>query len=241
MINKNKKRIKRYFLLMSIFMLPLAASAESTCSVEPFSSEVSQGDTASLSLLLHTDDLNAPFEVNLGNLPDAVESGFLKKENMETIGNVKKIPLIVQTKENAQIGSFMISVIYKTSTIKESICQFNLEVNKKILGKPASQISQTVVKTISSGVLSTSTSDPGIRPQVAVLSKEISLGSVGDEVRHLQEILKFLGFFPVQVSVTGYFGRITEYAVKEFQNSKKIESIGIVGPKTRKALNELLQ
>ena len=67
----------------------------------------------------------------------------------------------------------------------------------------------------------------------------MSIGSRGAEVVELQCVLQDLGFFSQSVSCTGYFGPITHAAVADFQASKGIESIGIVGPKTRAALNAL--
>lgn len=63
----------------------------------------------------------------------------------------------------------------------------------------------------------------------------LSLGKSGSEVTKLQTRLKELGFFTGDI--TGYFGSITEKAVKDFQIAKGIEPLGIVGPKTRTALN----
>lgn len=62
----------------------------------------------------------------------------------------------------------------------------------------------------------------------------LKLDYQGEEVRKLQIKLKELGFFTADV--TGYFGPITEKAVKAFQIANKIEPLGIVGPKTKLAL-----
>jgi|GEM_PF-780247 len=70
-------------------------------------------------------------------------------------------------------------------------------------------------------------------------TKPLSIGSRGEEVKMLQGVLQDLGHFSLNVSRTGYFGPITHRAVAEFQTSKGIESIGIVGPKTRGALNAI--
>lgn len=64
----------------------------------------------------------------------------------------------------------------------------------------------------------------------------LSIGSTGEEVTKLQERLASLGLF--SVAPTGYFGPITEAAVKQFQEQNGIETVGIVGPKTRAALNK---
>lgn len=67
--------------------------------------------------------------------------------------------------------------------------------------------------------------------------KRLAFGSRGESVESLQDTLKDLGFFPEETPSTGYFGSITQKAVMNFQKSKGIEQVGIVGPKTRAALN----
>src|SRR3989338_3905112 len=64
-------------------------------------------------------------------------------------------------------------------------------------------------------------------------------GSRGTEVTRLQEFLKAVkGVYPEGI-VSGYFGTLTEAAVKRFQSKYGIDTVGIVGPKTRAKLNEL--
>lgn len=72
--------------------------------------------------------------------------------------------------------------------------------------------------------------------------KTLQRGSRGNDVKRLQEFLKTPpaggpDIYPEGL-VTGYFGPLTEAAVKRFQEKYAIESIGIVGPKTRAKLNE---
>jgi len=59
-------------------------------------------------------------------------------------------------------------------------------------------------------------------------------GMRSQEVKNLQERLRDLGFF--EHEPTGFFGEITEEAVKKFQKSKNLEVDGIVGPNTWKML-----
>lgn len=71
-------------------------------------------------------------------------------------------------------------------------------------------------------------------------SETLSAGSRGAAVSRLQEFLKkYPNVYP-EGRVTGYFGPLTEAAVKRFQAEYGIEAIGVVGPKTRAKLNELL-
>ncbi|MDE2038305.1 MAG: peptidoglycan-binding protein [Patescibacteria group bacterium] len=60
-------------------------------------------------------------------------------------------------------------------------------------------------------------------------------GSSGAGVSALQELLARLGFFSQEP--TGFFGPVTERAVKAYQASRGIASVGWVGPETRASLN----
>jgi parallel beta-helix repeat protein len=63
-------------------------------------------------------------------------------------------------------------------------------------------------------------------------------GSKNKQVSQLQQTLRKLGFFTYPQN-TGYFGKVTETAVKAFQKAHNIETVGMVGPKTREALNTI--
>lgn len=73
----------------------------------------------------------------------------------------------------------------------------------------------------------------------APIQSSLSVGSTGEEVATLQSLLKKLGYYTN--GITGYFGQLTQGAVKEFQTANSIEAVGIVGPKTRAALDSLNQ
>jgi len=70
-----------------------------------------------------------------------------------------------------------------------------------------------------------------------VFTRYLEFGMRGDEVRELQLLLGREGYFFGEA--TGYFGTLTRAAVVAFQDAKGIEPLGIVGPKTRAALNAL--
>ena len=69
-----------------------------------------------------------------------------------------------------------------------------------------------------------------------IFIKNLSLGSTGTEVEELQKKLKLLGHLNL-TSFTTYFGPLTEKAVIAFQKAEGIDPAGVVGPKTRMALN----
>lgn len=74
-----------------------------------------------------------------------------------------------------------------------------------------------------------------------LFTKTLKIEMADDQVRRLQEFLKqFRDIYP-EALVTGYFGFLTENAVKRFQKKEGIEAVGIIGPKTRAKLNELVK
>lgn len=70
--------------------------------------------------------------------------------------------------------------------------------------------------------------------------KTLQRGMRGKDVKILQEFLKQSPEIYPQGLVTGYFGPLTEMAVKRLQKLQGIEPVGIVGPKTKAKLNELV-
>ncbi len=64
----------------------------------------------------------------------------------------------------------------------------------------------------------------------------LCLGMKGDKVKEVQRRLKELGLY-TESQITGYYGPITEKAVKAFQEASGMTADGIVGDKTRTALN----
>ena len=80
-----------------------------------------------------------------------------------------------------------------------------------------------------------------------LFSKALHRGSFGAEVKKLQEALAVMPDIYPEKLITGYFGPLTQQAVRRFQTKHDIASsgdenttgYGLVGPKTRKKLNEL--
>jgi peptidoglycan hydrolase-like protein with peptidoglycan-binding domain len=81
------------------------------------------------------------------------------------------------------------------------------------------------------------TTTPTTTRQTPKLLLNLKLGDSNPEVTTLQTILVSLGF--LKVSPTGYFGPLTESALKAYQISKGIPPVGVVGPLTRASLNSL--
>src|SRR3989344_6608586 len=88
------------------------------------------------------------------------------------------------------------------------------------------------------------TSTPEVQPSQPEatppeLTRSLSRGSSGDDVRKLQEFLsKDKEIYPNGL-ITGFFGPLTEVAVKKWQEKHGIESVGIVGPKTIAKLQDI--
>lgn len=72
------------------------------------------------------------------------------------------------------------------------------------------------------------------------LINQLRIGMTSEEVKRLQEILATDPDIYPEGYITGYFGRLTEKAVKRLQKKMCLEEVGIVGPKTLWKINELL-
>jgi peptidoglycan hydrolase-like protein with peptidoglycan-binding domain len=65
-------------------------------------------------------------------------------------------------------------------------------------------------------------------------SGTLQIGSSGQAVTNLQNRLSLLGFY--RGPVTGYYDRLTEAAIRDFQAARGIQVNGIAGPQTQAAL-----
>ncbi|NER27085.1 MAG: peptidoglycan-binding protein [Symploca sp. SIO1C4] len=72
---------------------------------------------------------------------------------------------------------------------------------------------------------------------VAGNAMALQRGNRGANVVNLQDVLKVAGYFPGNVRSTGYYGSITENAVKQFQRAKGLVVDGIAGSKTMAAIS----
>jgi peptidoglycan hydrolase-like protein with peptidoglycan-binding domain len=70
-------------------------------------------------------------------------------------------------------------------------------------------------------------------------ARDMRYGWKGQEVVALQNCLKYLGVFPQIIESTGYFGKITEQAVKTFEMSYNLPITGEVKGDTRMKLNNI--
>jgi len=79
---------------------------------------------------------------------------------------------------------------------------------------------------------------PNSGPPFMIIRTSLKRGSSGYEVKQLQGFLKQYPEIYPEGYVTGYYGPLTESAVKKFQEEQGIEPVGVVGPKTKTKLNE---
>lgn len=71
-----------------------------------------------------------------------------------------------------------------------------------------------------------------------IFTKNLRRGLSDEEVKELQKFLsQYREIYPEGL-VTGYFGSLTEKAVKKFQEKNNIPQTGLVGPLTREKINE---
>ena len=75
-------------------------------------------------------------------------------------------------------------------------------------------------------------------PKQSTSDGTIKMGAKGDAVKRLQEQLLALGYQLPKWGADGDFGEETLAAVKAFQKDRGLEVDGIVGPKTKAALDE---
>ena len=59
-----------------------------------------------------------------------------------------------------------------------------------------------------------------------------------EETIKLQDCLRYEGVYAKNIQSTGYFGAVTKKAVQDFQTKYNLKADGVVGPITRKVLNE---
>ena len=70
-------------------------------------------------------------------------------------------------------------------------------------------------------------------PRCVPIVRQLVQGSSGTDVRGLQEFLRDEGHLSVEP--TGFYGPLTAGAVRAFQGSEGLSTVGFVGPQTRAA------
>jgi peptidoglycan hydrolase-like protein with peptidoglycan-binding domain len=107
---------------------------------------------------------------------------------------------------------------------------------KSLLARIAELRTQATVSsdTSVSGNAGVSASMPSKHRICAILNRNLSRGTQGDDVRGLQEFLSAEGYF--SANATGYFGPVTASAVARWQASQGVSAVGAVGPISRERI-----
>lgn len=115
----------------------------------------------------------------------------------------------------------------------------NIESLKAVLAQLTMQYSSLATGASLRASTSTATTTAPVVPPKKNFTRDLVLGSRGDEVRQLQVILIARGFLFGEA--TGYFGILTKTAVIAFQTDNGLPPVGNVGPRTRAVLNDMPQ
>jgi len=126
--------------------------------------------------------------------------------------------------------------ISSTSTIEELIASFQEQIDKLKAQITELNTQLEALRQAQSEVKETAKEVKG----TFQLINQLRRGMTSEEVKRLQEILATDPDVYPEGLITGYFGRLTEKAVKKFQKKVCLEEVGLVGPKTLAKINELL-
>lgn len=72
-----------------------------------------------------------------------------------------------------------------------------------------------------------------------VITKDLKLGDEGEEVQHLQEHLSNEPLIYPEGLITGYFGKLTELAIKRLQKTNNLDETGIVDAALREIIEKI--
>lgn len=97
------------------------------------------------------------------------------------------------------------------------------------------------VKALQVQIARIKTNQQTITKTFVTLRNQMRKGSRGKNVRVLQRLLASDPLVYPQGLVTGYYGSLTEKAVKKFQEDHGISPVGEVGPETRMLMNSFLK
>src|SRR3989338_3948668 len=154
------------------------------------------------------------------SVSDAFNGTSISKSNINSSGNFSWTPA------SRDMGTHNLTVTASDTAGHSAIASAQITVTAAIPGASPSVVSSIPVF-------------PPVVPALAgaTFTTYLRLGMNSEEVRALQNVLAREGFF--SGSATGYFGPMTESAVKNFQRARGLEALGVVGVQTRAALNSL--
>lgn len=123
-------------------------------------------------------------------------------------------------------------------TTKEAVVNFQIANKISPVGTvgPQTRITLNSQSQTSTTITPQTASISQILSVKAVFTKNLALGSSGEEVLNLQKLLVSLGL--LKATPNGYYGPQTRLAVIAYQKQRNISQTGTVGPLTRAKLNE---
>ena len=99
------------------------------------------------------------------------------------------------------------------------------------------QALQAQIQAMQTAQLQVQTAQTNIQSTLSLI-RNLRQGMSGEDVSALQAVLAADPTIYPEGSITGFYGRLTAEAVKKFQRKHGIETLGSVGPKTLRKLNE---
>lgn len=130
-------------------------------------------------------------------------------------------PLVSQLQEDlASLGYYSgTNTGYFGPVTEDAVIRFQRDVGITADGRVGPATNEAIAQQIGPGA-------PAVRPPAS--SGVLRVGDSGDEVLALQNALRLFGYF--SGPATGYFGPVTEDAVRNFQFATGLVEDGIAGP-----------
>lgn len=138
-------------------------------------------------------------------------------------------------KKNYAIG-FLVAMLFVAPFATSALTTDDVQARiKELLAKISEltlQINALKAHVNTSTTVSTTPANPAYQHRICnLLNRNLSQGVKGDDVRGLQEFLQSEKFLTAEP--TGYFGMLTAEALRRWQASQGVDSVGSLGPKTR--------
>ena len=196
--------------------------------------------TTSTSTVLAVKTSELPFEISNVSISDAVDAinitlitnkaansvlnYGIKNVAENTISNPNYVNVFTFSlkKDSLKSNEFYQALVYATDQ------DGNRSISETLTFKPfLSQEAGAEIKVVENNLIQNITvANPAIK---FIFTEYLKIGSRGEQVKQLQAILG--------INPTGYFGSLTESAVKGLQERNGLSATGTVGPRTRAILN----
>lgn len=188
-------------------------------------------------VLTSTDGLNSPtvdnFALDYGlpntSTKDPVPGAYLSTGGSAVTLVPKEIKIATNTLYNDVSPSTTINIVPAE----------NLEVNNTDNSNTSEALESIAGESVVSSLSTSTTYTNPYDSYAPEMTRYLVFGSKGWEVRLLQSVLRYEGFFTYPEN-TGYLGPITTESVRNFQAKYDLPTPGVVGPLTRSIINKLI-